>query len=175
MLNHTAPERDESSRPRWQRLLVLVVSSKAGAALLRKVMHRIDRPLLRLSRGRLSFASAYPVLLLTTTGARSGKQRTVPLLYVRCGNGFAIIGTRFGSTHHPGWYYNLRARPQAIVEIDGAQSACVARVANEAEREEIWERAVRMYSGYKRYAARTHRTIPMLILDLAQQEPRRVA
>jgi deazaflavin-dependent oxidoreductase (nitroreductase family) len=175
MSNYTAPERDESSRPRWQRLLVLVVSSKPGAALLRKVMHRIDRPLLRLTRGRVSFVSAYPVLLLTTTGARSGKQRTVPLLYVRCGSGFAIIGTRFGSTHHPGWYYNLRARPQATVEIDGTQHACVARAADEGEREEIWERAVRMYSGYERYAARTHRTIPMLILEPAPGSLQRLA
>ena len=175
MSNHTSPERDESSRPRWQRLLVLVVSSKPGAALLRKVMHRIDRPLLRLTRGRLSFVAAYPALLLTTTGARSGKPRTVPLLYVRYGSGFAIIGTRFGSTRHPGWYYNLRAHPRAIIEIDGRQYVCVARVADEAEREQIWERAVRMYSGYKRYAARTHRTIPMLILDPAAEAPRRVA
>ena len=105
----------------WQRLLVLVVSSKPAAAALRQVMHRIDRPLLRLSRGRLSIVAAYPVLLLTTVGARSGKRRTVPLLYVRCGSGFAIIGTRFGSTHHPGWYYNLCADPVAIVEINGAQ------------------------------------------------------
>jgi deazaflavin-dependent oxidoreductase (nitroreductase family) len=175
MSNYTVPERPESSRVWWQRMLVLVVSSRPGAALLRKVMHRIDRPLLRLTRGRLSFASAYPVLLLTTTGARSGKRRTVPLLCVRCASGFAIIGTRFGSTHHPGWYYNLGAHPQAIVEIDGARHACVARVADEAEREEIWARAVRMYSGYRRYAARTHRMIPMLILEPAQEAPRRVA
>jgi deazaflavin-dependent oxidoreductase (nitroreductase family) len=175
MSNELPPERDESSRPRWQRLLVPVVSSRAGAALLRKVMHRIDRPLLRLTRGRLSFVAAYPALLLTTTGARSGKERTVPLLYVRCGDGYAIIGTRFGSTHHPGWYYNLSAHPQATVEIDGVRHACVARAADEAERAEIWARAVRMYSGYKRYATRTHRTIPMLILEPAQAVRGRVA
>jgi deazaflavin-dependent oxidoreductase (nitroreductase family) len=157
-------ERAESSRPRWQRLTVATVSSRAGAAIGRRLMHLIDRPLLRISGGRFSFVAAYPALLLTTTGAKTGKPRTVPLLYVRTSAGFAIIGTRFGSTRHPGWYHNLRAQPDATVEIAGRRTACVARAADDAERQKIWERAVRMYSGYARYAGRARRVIPILIL-----------
>ena len=84
-------------------------------------MHLVDRPLLRLTRGRLSFASGYPVLLLTTTGAKSGRSRTIPLLYVEWGDGIAIIGTRFGSTRHPGWYHNLRADPEDLPAAERAQ------------------------------------------------------
>ncbi len=166
-------EREESDRPLWQRLIVAVVSSKLGAAISRKVMHRLDRPMLRLTRGRFSFVSAYPTLLLTTKGARSGRPRTVPLLYVRTAWGIAVIGTRFGSTRHPGWYHNLRAHPEATVEITGKREAYIARAADDAERREIWKRAVRMYSGYERYAARARRVIPVIILSPAA-EPRRL-
>jgi len=127
-------------------------------------MHRIDRPLLRLTGGRLSFAYGYPVLLLTTTGAKSGKRRTVPLLYIRRGADLAIIGTRFGSTHHPGWYYNLREDSDATVEIRGEKTRYTAREATEEERADAWARAVRMYSGYARYEPRAQRRIPVMIL-----------
>ncbi len=95
-------ELEEARRPWWDRLIVRIVSSRPGASFFRKTMHLIDRPLLRLTRGRLSFASGYPVLLLTTTGAKSGKPRTIPLLYIERGDSLAVIGTRFGSTRHPG-------------------------------------------------------------------------
>jgi deazaflavin-dependent oxidoreductase (nitroreductase family) len=133
-------------------------------------MHLVDRPLLRLTRGRVSFASSYPVLLLTTTGAKSGESRTVPLLYIETNDGLAIMGTRFGSRRHPGWYHNLRARPQATVDIKGEKGNYVAREAGEGERAEIWARAVRMYSGYERYKGRAGRKIPIMILTPSEGE-----
>ena len=157
-------ELEEARRPWWDRLIVSIVSSRLGAPFFRKTMHRIDRPLLRLTRGRLSFASGYPVLLLTTTGAKSGKPRTIPLLYIERGDSLAVIGTRFGSTRHPGWYHNLRARPEATVEIKGERRTYTAREAEGDEREEIWARAVRMYSGYERYGSRAGRKIPVMVL-----------
>ena len=157
-------EQAEASRPWMIRFLAKVVSSSLGASFFRKTMHRIDRPLLRLTKGRVSFASAYPVLLLTSTGAKSGKPRTVPLLYLEVDDGLAIIGTRFGSTSHPGWYHNLRARPEATVEIKGKRRAYTAREAEGDEKSEIWARAVRMYSGYERYVARAGRKIPVFVL-----------
>src|SRR3990172_5820081 len=147
-------ERDESARPWWQKQSVAVVSSRLGAPFFRKTMHLVDRPLLRLTRGRISFASAYPVLLLTTNGAKSGKPRTVPLLYFELGDSLAVIGTRFGSTRHPGWYHNLRADPRATVEINGQRRRYTPRPATDHERSETWPRAVTMYSGYERYASR---------------------
>jgi deazaflavin-dependent oxidoreductase (nitroreductase family) len=157
-------DRPEIERPWWQRRIVAVVSSRPGAAVFRQVAHRIDRPLLQLSGGRLSLSSAYPVLLLTTIGAKSNKRRTMPLLYVRRGQDLAVIGTRFGSTHHPGWSYNLRAHPEATVRIRGATERYRAREATEDEHAEVWARAVEMYSGYARYEPRARRRIPVFIL-----------
>ena len=173
-------EQDESNRSWLGRLTVSLVSSRPGAWFFRRTMHLVDRPLLRLTRGRVSFASSYPVLLLTTTGAKSGEPRTVPLLYLEQDDGLAVMGTRFGSTRHPGWYHNLRASPEAIVEINGKSDTYVAREAEEAERAEIWERAVRMYSGYERYKGRAGRKIPIMVLTPTQgagvhREPEQVS
>jgi deazaflavin-dependent oxidoreductase (nitroreductase family) len=160
--------KQEERRRSWlDRLVVSVVSSRPGASIFRRTMHLVDRPLLRLTRGRLSFASGYPVLLLTTTGAKSGRSRTIPLLYVEWGDGIAIIGTRFGSTRHPGWYHNLRADPEATVEIKGERRTYTAREAEGDERTEIWERAVSMYSGYETYGSRAGRKIPVMVLSPA--------
>ena len=157
----------EERRRSWlDRLVVSVVSSRPGASFFRRTMHLVDRPLLRLTRGRLSFASGYPVLLLTTTGAKSGRSRTIPLLYVEWGDGIAIIGTRFGSTRHPGWYHNLRARPEATVQIKGERHTYTAREAEGDERAEIWARAVRMSSGY---GPRAGRQIPVMVLTPASR------
>jgi deazaflavin-dependent oxidoreductase (nitroreductase family) len=144
------------------RPLVPIVTSRLGASFFRQWMHRVDVPLLRLTGGRVSFASAYPVLLLTTTGAKSGRERTVPLLYVERDDGFAVIGTRFGSRQHPGWYHNLRKTPRAVVEIRGKRYECVAREADDDERAEIWKEATQVYEGYEAYAPRAKRRIPIL-------------
>jgi deazaflavin-dependent oxidoreductase (nitroreductase family) len=157
--------KQEERRRSWlDRLVVSIVSSRPGASFFRRTMHLVDRPLLRLTRGRLSFASGYPVLLLTTTGAKSGNPRTIPLLYTEWGDGIAIIGTRFGSTRHPGWYHNLRADPEATVEIKGERRTYTAREAEGDERAEIWERAVSMYSGYEKHGPRAGRKIPVMVL-----------
>jgi hypothetical protein len=110
---------DERITPWYTKALLPIVTSRIGASFFRKWMHRVDTPLLRMTGGRISFASAYPVLLLTTIGAKSGKKRTIPLLYTERDDGFAVIGTRFGSQQHPGWYHNLRNKPEAVVEIKG--------------------------------------------------------
>ena len=168
----TNKDRSESERPLWQRLTVSVVSSKYGAPCFRGILYLVDRSLLRLTRGKFAVSSIYPMLLLTTTGAKTGKQRTMPLLYIKTEAGIAIIGSRFGSTRHPGWYHNLRAHPEAVIEIDGERTNYVARDADEDERRAIWTRAVRMYSGYERYSARAGRRIPIMVLTPAAA-PRR--
>lgn len=161
---------EEAQRSWWKRFTLPIVSSRLGASLFRRTMHLVDRPLLRLTRGRVSFASGYPVLLLTTTGAKSGKARTVPLLYVEWDDGVAIMGSRFGSTRHPGWYHNLRARPEATAEIKGERRAYTAREADDDAREEIWARAVRMYPGYEKYESRAGRKIPVMVLTPVSED-----
>lgn len=155
---------EKPHRPWWHWMITPIASSGPGASVFRRTMHLIDRPLMRLTGGRVSFVAGYPSLLLTTTGARSGRPRTVPLLYVERGDALAIIGSRFGSDHHPGWYHNLRANPEATVEIKGERRAYTAREATDEERAEVWPRAVKMYPGYDKYASRAGRKIPVIIL-----------
>ena len=155
---------ERQQAPWYARVLVPIVTSRIGASFFRKWMHRVDVPLLRLTAGRVSFASSYPVLLLTTTGAKSGKLRTVPLLYVDWEGGFGVIGTRFGSQQHPGWYHNLRRKPEAVVEIKGKRYECTARETDGDERVEIWKAASQMYEGYDVYAPRAKRKVPVLVL-----------
>lgn len=150
--------------PWYTRALLPIVTSRPGAWFFRQWMHRVDVPLLKMSGGRISFASAYPVLLLTTTGAKTGKERTVPLLYVERDDGYAVLGTRFGSQQHPGWYHNIRNTPEAIVHIQGKRYECTAREADDDERVEIWNAATKIYEGYEAYAPRAKRRIPIIVL-----------
>ena len=157
--------REERQQAPWYaRVLVPIVTSRIGASFFRKWMHLVDVPLLRLTGGRVSFASAYPVLLLTTTGAKTGKLRTVPLLYIDWEGGFGVIGTRFGSQQHPGWYHNLRKKPEAVVEIKGKRYECTTRETEGDERIEIWKAASQMYEGYDIYAPRAKRKVSVLVL-----------
>jgi deazaflavin-dependent oxidoreductase (nitroreductase family) len=106
-----------------------------------------------------------PTLLLTTTGRRTGRARSTPLLYLRHGEELAVIGTRFGSDRHPAWSLNLLADPAATVLLDGESFRVVAREATPAERDTVWSRATRLYGGFEKYEARASgRVIPVLLL-----------
>ncbi len=119
----------------------------------------------RLSGGRLGgriFKS--PVLLLTTTGRKSGQPRTVPLLYLADGDTFVIVASYGGSVAHPVWFLNLRAHPEVDVEVKGTRRHMRAGVATAAERRRLWPRLVQMYASYESYQERTERKIPVVIL-----------
>lgn len=155
---HTRP-------PAWRAPMDAVISFKPIAGVMRHVLHRLDVPLMRLTKGRFNLTMGLPSILLTTTGAKSGLPRSSPLLYVRHGDDIAIIGTRFGGNRHPAWYYNLKANPNATVMLDGEQYAVEARTADEDERDAVWEAADRIYSGFAKYRERiTDREVPMFVL-----------
>lgn len=152
--------------PAWRRPIDALASLKPVAAFLRRTLHHLDRPLMRLSRGRLATTRGLPTLLLTTTGRKTGQRRSAPLLYVATPSGPAVIGTHFGSTRHPAWYLNLQADPRAEVLVDGRQWPVVARPALPAERQDIWKAARALYPGYEKYRDRVGaRTIPILVLE----------
>lgn len=122
----------------------------------------------RVSKGRVAHrVGKAPVLLLTTTGCKSGQPRTHPLFYVADGERFVVVASNAGQDHHPGWYANLRARPEGVVEVGGRRVAVRARDADEAERAEFWPRAVAIFRGYARYARKTERQIPLVVLEPA--------
>ncbi len=160
-----------TQRRRWHRLVVRLAVDPRGARFLAHIAHRVDRPFLELSRGRISLTTlltGLPVLLLTTTGARSGRPRRLPLLAVPDAEGFILVASNFGRPHHPAWYHNLRRHPQALVLWQGRTTAYLAHELDGAERERCWQRAVALYPGYALYAARTGgRRIPVLRLTPA--------
>ena len=111
------------------------------------------------------FPGAPPMLLLDHVGARSGVRRTTPLVYVRDGDDVVIVASKGGHPRHPAWFHNLRANPEATVQIGSERRAVRARVATAEERERLWPMAVRTYSGYRGYQARTQREIPLVVLE----------
>lgn len=155
----------------WRRLWVRFLSSPAGSSTLRRIGQPIDRFLLTRSRGRLSLGvllGIYPTLLLTTIGARSGRSRITPLIYMRDGAQIVLVASNFGSPNHPAWYHNLRANPQVWVAAAGHRGSYYAREAAGAERLDLWERAIAFYPGYADYQARADgRPIPIIILEPA--------
>lgn len=106
------------------------------------------------------------MLLLDHVGAKSGTKRTSPLLYFPDGESVVIVASKGGFPKHPAWFHNLKANPETTVQIRGEHRPVRARVATAEERERLWPRAVRSYSGYKDYAARSKgREIPLVILE----------
>jgi F420H(2)-dependent quinone reductase len=105
-----------------------------------------------------------PVLLLSTTGRRSGRPWTVPLMYSADGDGWVLIASNGGSPRHPAWWHNLRAAPEASVQIGRDVHPVTAAEVTGAERDRLWRVMADQYSGYDQYAKKTTRTIPVVRL-----------
>lgn len=107
-----------------------------------------------------------PILLLHHEGAKSGKKRVSPLLYLPDDDRMVIVASKGGYTKHPGWYHNLKAHPDTAVELPKeGKVAVTARVAAPQERELLWPKVVDLYSGYADYQKSTERQIPLIILE----------
>jgi deazaflavin-dependent oxidoreductase (nitroreductase family) len=127
---------------------------------------KLNVPLYRLSRGRLGGkVGRAPVCLLTTTGRRSGQRRTAPVLYLRDGERFIVIGSNAGNANAPAWSLNLKANPDAEVEIGSEHSYVRARVAEGEERAELWRKMNEQYAGFDAYEANTSRDIAVFVLE----------
>ena len=104
------------------------------------------------------------MLLLNTTGRKSGQRRTTPLLYTMDGEDFVLMASNGGAPYHPAWYLNLRANPEATVEIGDHETRVRAEEAHQEEKARLWQKMVEMYSGYDGYQRKTEREIPLLVL-----------
>jgi deazaflavin-dependent oxidoreductase (nitroreductase family) len=130
-----------------------------------RAMSRTHGRIYRISGGRLLGRMAgMPVLLLTTTGRRSGKPRTATLTYLRTGGDFVVIGSFGGSDLPPAWWINLQRNPWASVLIGGTTSKMRARAATAEEYDRLWPLVTETYAGYARYQKRTARPIPIVVL-----------
>ena len=106
-----------------------------------------------------------PLLLLHSTGARSGKERINPMMYQAVDAGFAVFASKAGAPSNPDWYYNLVAHPDASVEVGGQTLSVRARIAEADERDRIWTRQKELYPGFADYERSTTREIPVVILE----------
>jgi deazaflavin-dependent oxidoreductase (nitroreductase family) len=159
-----APSSEESFP---KRLLAWFGSTRAGAWTIINLGSRVDNWLIRATGGRYNTTFAWPCLLLTTKGARTGKPRTTPLVYARDGDNLVLIASKGGNPRHPAWYLNLRADPEVEVFLDGKSARYIARDAEGEERERLWNMAVGVYSGYEKYRRRAgERKIPVVVLEL---------
>jgi len=105
-----------------------------------------------------------PILLLNTVGRKSGRKRTSPLLYVVDGENFVIIASKGGAPTHPAWHLNLRANPDAMVEVGDREVRVRAEEADSEEKTRLWQKMVEMYPTYDDYQEKTEREIPLLVL-----------
>jgi deazaflavin-dependent oxidoreductase (nitroreductase family) len=105
-----------------------------------------------------------PILLLTTTGRRTGEARTAPLIFGRDGDGYLVVASVGGMPKHPAWYLNLRAEPTASIQVKGDHLDVVARTASPEEKPRLWRIVNRVWPNYDVYQSRTDRVIPVVVL-----------
>jgi deazaflavin-dependent oxidoreductase (nitroreductase family) len=136
-----------------------------------RTLHHLDRRVYQLSKGKTTFAawsSGLPVVMLETTGAKSGRKSTLPVVGIPDGQELIVIASNFGQARHPAWYHNLKAHPQARVTVDGVTREMEAvEVTDPAERERLFEQASRqviVFPAYKKRTDKIGRRIPIIRL-----------
>lgn len=132
-----------------------------------RAFNAFHRSLLRASGGRIGGrAFGMPVVMLTTTGRKTGKRRTTMLTSpVREGDRVVLVASYGGDDRHPTWFLNLQANPDVEITMAGHRRAMRARVATGAEKGELWPEIVDAYKGYGQYQTRTARDIPVVLLE----------
>lgn len=141
------------------------ISNSLGATGLRWT-GKLNVPLYRLSGGRIGGkVGRAPVLLLTTTGRKSGEPRTAPVLYLADGDSVSLINTNAGNTKIPAWSFNLKANPEAVVEIGRERRPVRARIAEGAEHDELWRKHNEQYAGFDDYKAKLDREPSVFVLE----------
>lgn len=154
-----------------QRSAQLVASTAAGARVFSMLLPALDRAVTRASRGRTSaprLLAGLAVLVLTSTGRRSGRPRETHLIAVPHGDMLALIGTNFGQPSTPAWVLNLEADPRARVTHHGVTLDVLARPAADQERAQVLADSARVYRGYRKYQERiTGRTVRVFVLEPA--------
>ena len=132
---------------------------------LMKAIGRIHLALYRLTGGALgSRLAGRPMLLLRTTGRKTGKLRTTPLQYLEDGENMVVVASNGGNPRHPAWWFNLDKTPEAEAQVGKVTRRVRAETASEEERSRLWPLLVETYGGYQDYQEGVERTIPVVIL-----------
>jgi F420H(2)-dependent quinone reductase len=136
-----------------------------------KLGSRLNTRIYKMSGGKFGskwrvgagFKKPVPVILLTTIGRKSGKARTVPLLYLRDGADVVVVASQGGMASNPAWYLNLSANPDVTIQEGSATTVMRAREATDPERARLWPRLVEIYADFDTYQGWTDRKIPVII------------
>ena len=161
-------------RTALERIAEPIVASRAGSWWYVHVAPRLDRPLLRATRGRLSSVGFGRIGLLRVRGAKTGALRETPLVYARDGERLILVASRGGSSRDPQWYRNLVANPEVTFAAGGEERRYRARTTEGAERERAWRLACDRYAGYLVYGRRAgERQIPLVVLEPAASAERK--
>lgn len=157
-------------------LMQKIAATRPGAWFYSRTLPTLDRLVLKWSRGRTNLTrivTGLPVVFITTIGAKSAREHTLPLLYVQDEHdpaAFAIIASNWGQAHYPAWYHNLKAHPQAVCTIQGQVQEYAAREVSGEEYARFWQAATCMYSGYAAYKQRVcTRHIPIFVMTPVQR------
>jgi deazaflavin-dependent oxidoreductase (nitroreductase family) len=151
-----------------QRSTRWIAKTRFGGWVALHVANRVDPYLMRASGGRLKMPSGAPTVLLTHTGAKSGKKRTTPLLYFTDGGNVILVASQTGKAKHPAWFHNLKANPDIELWAGGRGGAYRAREAEGEERARIWKLATELYPGYDDYQRKADaagRRIPVVVCE----------
>ncbi|WP_119066649.1 nitroreductase family deazaflavin-dependent oxidoreductase [Rubrobacter indicoceani] len=146
----------------------MAARGRADTPLMRKVQKyatKLHTAVFKASRGRIgSRMVGSPVLILLTTGRKSGQRRETPLLYLPDGEDFAIVASNGGTARAPAWYLNLKADPEVEVLVGGERLAAVAEEVHGDKKRRLWAGLVEMYPTYTDYRRKTEREIPVVFL-----------
>ena len=134
-----------------------------------KILNAAHKAVVKLSFGTLGWKLArMEVVELTTIGRKSGEKRTVMLTSpVKHGDAHVVVASRYGDDKNPDWFLNLQAQPAVEITVRGKRRNATARVATDAERAELWPKAVAVYKNYEGYQSKTERQIPLVLLTPA--------
>ena len=152
----------------FQKLLHRFVMIRPVTAFFAPRIHRLDHALLERTNGKHSLAEilGWPIIELTTIGAKTNQPRSLPLIGIIDNKKIALIASSFGREHNPGWYYNLKAHPECNVLFNGRTGKYIARETEGDEYNYYWKLAVSYYAGYEKYKERAaHRHIPVMLLE----------
>ena len=163
--------RDYSHARVWERGIRRLAGTGPGSWFFSRTLDHADRLVYRATKGKhmlSSVLSALPVAMVTTTGARSGRPRTVPLLATPTEDGMSIIASWYGNAKHPAWRHNLRKHPDGQIEVEGERWAFRAEEVEDERRERIWQTALETHPGFSAYARRAApRRISVFVLHPA--------
>lgn len=164
------PRVDPHKFPQWSSTISgrfggWLATTKTGAATWRRIGARLEAQIVRATGGRMTLSVDAPVVILTSTGARTGHRRHTPLVYFTDGDDVILTASNLGRRRHPGWYYNLLAHPECELHIGTNGGRFRAREVAGSDRDRLYALAVAIFPRYAEYAQGSTRGVPMLRLS----------